>query len=137
MTKNHMCFIVPVYVQPQSLTDEKACIGMIARCPETGYLSQRIADDDERIVSRIVGFFPKFGRAQLLRAMQWARHDIELAFSRERREGGDQAFANLIRPRENIVRYGSPQGLITEDPARDFDRVYRKIVGLDRLVDAQ
>jgi len=128
----HMCLVVPVYVKPQSMNDERACIGIVARCPELGYLACRIADDDERIIGRIVNFFPKFGREQVVRAMKWARHDIELAFSRERQEGGSRAFENLIRPRENVVRYGSPQALISEKPAEEFDRVYAEIVGVGR-----
>jgi len=129
MTETHTCSIVPVYVKPQSLNDEKACIGLIAHCPEIGYYDYRIADGDDRVVNRIAAFFPRFGRDQLLRAMGWARHDIELAFSRERTEKNGMAFANLIRPRENVVRYGTPQALLSENPAQDFDQTYADIVG--------
>jgi len=129
----YACLIVPVYVKPQSMNDEKACIGIIARCSELNYLAYRVAVDDERVIGRIVSFFPSFGREQVVRAMNWAKHDIELAFSRERREGGDAAFANLIRPRENVVRYGASQALISANPAREFDRLYAEIVGTSRF----
>jgi len=127
------CSIVPVYVKPQSLNEERACIGLIAHCPEIGYRAYCIADGDERVVSRIAAFFPRFGRDQILRAMGWARHDIELAFLREQQEGDEKAFANLIRPRENVVRYGSPQALLSENPAKDFDRLYAHVVGFERV----
>jgi len=127
----YACLIVPVYVRPQSMNDEEACIGVVARCPELGYLAYRIADDDERVIARISAFFPKFGRENVVRAMKWARHDIELAFARERRDGGNAAFDNLVRPRENVVRYGARQALISAAPEQEFDRVYAEIVGMD------
>jgi len=46
----YACMIVPVYVKPQSMNDEKACIGIVARCSELGYLAYRIADDEERVI---------------------------------------------------------------------------------------
>lgn len=61
--------------------------------------------------------------------MAWAAQDIEYTFDRERNKGDKGAFANLIRPRENIVRYGAPQAVFTTDPAAELDDLYRRSVG--------
>lgn len=126
----YACTVVPVYVRPTSMVDEQACIGVIVRCPEADCYACRIATDDEAVIARIVGFFPKFGRANLMQALAWAAQDVEYSFSREKNLGDKGAFANLIRPRENVVRYGPPQSLLTRDPAAELDGLYHRAVGI-------
>ena len=125
---DYVCIVVPVYVRPQSMVDEQACLGVLVRCPEADVYACRLATDDERVKSRILGFFPKFGRDNLERDLAWASHDIEFAFEAERK-GDKGAFANLIRPRENVLRYGEPQALLTTDPASELAGLYRRAVG--------
>ena len=43
-------------------------------------------------------------------------------------EGDKGAFENLIRPRENFVRYGRPQAVFTDDPAAELDDLCRRSV---------
>lgn len=125
---DYVCIVVPVYVRPQSMVDEQACLGVLVRCPEANVYVCRLATDDEHVKSRILGFFPKFGRANLEQVLAWASHDIAFAFEAERK-GDKGAFANLIRPRENVVRYGEPQALLTSDPMSELDGLYRRAVG--------
>ena len=122
------CEVVPVYVRPQSMVEEQACFGVVVRCPSAGFYGYRLARGDEPAIARIVSFFPRYGRAGLEQAMAWAAQDIEYTFDRERKEGDRGAFANLIRPRENVVRYGAPQAVLTADPAAELDDLYRRSV---------
>lgn len=128
MSYAYICEVVPVFVRPQSMTDEQACFGIIVRCPEAKFLSYRLAADDEPVIARISNFFPDFGRANLERVMTWAANDIEFAFAAERKNGGEEAFANLIRPRENVIRYGAPQVVMTDDLVRETNDLYVRAV---------
>ena len=125
----HFCEVVPVYIRPQSMVDEQACFGVIVRCPTANFYGYRLAEGDEAAIARITSFFPRTGRTGLERAMAWAAQDIEYTFGRERKEGDKGAFANLIRPRENIVRYGAPQAVFTDSPAAELHDLYRRSVG--------
>lgn len=125
----YFCEVVPVYMRPQSMVDEQACFGVIVRCPMANFYGYRLAQGDEEAIARITSFFPRAGRAGLERAMAWAAQDIEYTFGRERDKGDKGAFANLIRPRENLVRYGAPQAVFATDPAAELDDLYRRSVG--------
>ena len=124
----HVCIIVPVYVRPMSIVDEQACLGVLIRCPEADCYAYRLATNDETAKARVLGFFPNLKRATLEQVLAWAAHDIEFSFARER-NGDKSAFHNLIRPRENIVRYGEPQALLSSDPLGELDGLYRRAVG--------
>lgn len=124
----HFCEVVPVYMRPQSMVDEQACFGVVVRCPTANFYGYRLAQGDEAAIARITSFFPRVGRAGLERAMTWAAQDIEYTFDREKNKGDKGAFANLIRPRENLVRYGAPQAVFTADPVVELDDLYRRSV---------
>lgn len=127
---DHVCIVVPVYVRPHGMVDEQACLGVLLRSPSADCYVYRLATNDEAVKARVLNFFPKLGRETLEQVLAWASHDIEFTFEAERRKGDKGAFANLIRPRENIVRYGEPQALISPDPAAELDRLYRLAVGV-------
>lgn len=126
MAEKYTCIVVPVMLRPDPASPNTACFGVIVRCDEAGYCGFRLSQGDEAVISRIVGFFPKYGRARLEQAMTWATHDIEYAIEQEKKHPG--AFANLIRPRENVIRYASAQMSKAVDPAAELDRQYGLLV---------
>lgn len=126
--KEYVCQVVPVYVRPLPITDEKACIGVIVRCPEANVADYRLADQSPSTLDRIAGFFPRFGRENLMRSIAWARHDIEYSIAGADSSVLEKRFANLIRPRENVVQYGAPQIRITDNPRNEVDGVYHMLV---------
>lgn len=126
MSEKCTCIVVPVMLRPDPTSPNTACFGVIVKCDETNYCGFKIAQDDESAISRIVGFFPKYGRAHFEQAMNWAAHDIEYAIDQEKKKPG--AFANLIRPRENVIRYGSAQTSKAIDPVAELDRQYELLV---------
>lgn len=128
MSDYHNCVAVTVSLRPSPISPESACFGMIVKCDDTGYFGYKLAQNDEKAISRIVGFFPRYGRANLMRAMEWAAHDID--FTIEGEKSGRATFANLIRPRENVIRYGSPFVVVTDDPAAELEHQYDKLVSL-------
>jgi hypothetical protein len=128
MIGDYICRFVTVKLQPSPVSTEHAYFGIIGRCDAAGFFSYKLARDDEKVISRIVNFFPKYGRANLLRAMEWAANDIEHAISETRK--GHDIFANLIRPRENVIRYGAPIVVATDDPAAELEKQYEFFVAV-------
>ena len=131
MDELHNCAVVTVCLRPSPISPESACFGIVVKCDETGFFNYKLAQDDERAISRISGFFPRYGRKNLLRAMEWAAHDIDFTIQGER--NGCATFANLIRPRENVIRYGAPFVVATEDPASELERQYEMLVSLPSI----
>ena len=128
MPERYNCAVVTVCLRPSPVSPETACFGVIVKCDGAGFFSYKLAQGDERVIERIAGFFPRYGRDNLMRAMEWAAHDIEFAIEDER--DGRAAFRNLIRPRENVIRYGSPSVVATDNPASELERQYEKLVTL-------
>ena len=126
MANEYVCIVVPVMLRPDCTSPNTACFGVIVKCDAVGYCDFRIAQGDEAAISRIVGFFPKYGRANFEKAMAWAKHDIEYAIAQEKTRPG--AFANLIRPRENVIRYGSARTSLSSNPAAELDCQYEQLV---------
>ena len=126
MTEKHNCVVVPIMLRPDCTSPNTACFGVIVKCDETGYCGFRTVQGDEDAISRIVAFFPKYGRSNFEQALNWTAHDIEYAFAMEKKNAG--AFANLIRPRENVIRYGQPLTSKASDPAAELDRQYEHFV---------
>ena len=122
------CAVVTVCLRPTPVSPESASFGVIVKCDGEGFFGYRLAQSDERVIERIAGFFPRYGRDNVMRAMDWAAHDIEFAIEGEKE--GRAAFRNLIRPRENVIRYGSPFVVATDIPASELERQYEILVSL-------
>lgn len=126
MSDKYTCIVVPVMLHPDPASPNTACFGVIVRCDEAGYFGYRLSKGDEATISRIVGFFPKYGREKFEQAMTWATHDIEYSINQEKKHPG--AFANLIRPRENVIRYATAQMSKATNPAAELNRQYELLV---------
>ena len=122
------CVVVPVFIVPSPLSEERACCGYLLRNLENGEIRYRIGHDDERVINRITAFFPKLGHEKTVRFMTWAKNDIEFTIAKEREDPSFGAFKNLIRPRENVVQYGSPRLVATDDPAAELVRQFERTV---------
>lgn len=123
--KEYLCQVVPVYLRPQPLTEEKACIGVIVRCPEASFADYRIVEPGSAAAERIASFFPRFGHDNLKRALEWSKQDIAYSLAAANDDEAERRFANLIRPRENVIQYGAPQIRVTQSPQEDTDRIYQ------------
>ena len=128
MPERYNCAVVTVCLRPTPVSPESACFGVIVKCDGEGFFGYKLAQGDERVIERIAGFFPRYGRDNLMRAMEWAAHDIDFAIEGER--NGRAAFQNLIRPRENVIRYGALFVVATDNPASELERQYEKMVSL-------
>ena len=128
MIGDYICSFVTVKLHPSPASSEHAYFGVVGRGDATGFFAYKLARNDEKVISRIVNFFPKYGEANLLRAMEWAANDIEFTIAEARK--GHDIFANLIRPRENVIRYGAPIAVATDDPVAELERQYEFFVAV-------
>ena len=128
MIGDYICSFVTVKLHPSPASSEHAYFGVVGRCDATGFFASKLARNDEKVISRIVNFFPKYGLANILRAMEWATNDIEFTIAETRK--GHDIFANLIRPRENVIRYGAPIAVATDDPVAELERQYEFFVAV-------
>ena len=124
----YLCSVIPVYLKPRVDVADIAAFGVIVVCDETGYKGFKIAINDEKVTKRLLAFFPEYGCANLMQAYQWAEHDIDFAFSKDKASGTGDALMNLIRPRENVIRYGSARMSMAKDPAVELEKQYALLV---------
>lgn len=121
--------LCPVYVRKISMVQEQVCIGFFARSQKNDFYVYRLAKDDAAVKARVLNFLKNLSPEALERAFELAENAITYTFRREQ-EGDKGAFHNLIRPRENFVRYGEPQMVTIRDPEKDLDRLYHQCVGV-------
>ena len=122
------CDIVTVQLKPSVIREDLAVIGVIVRCDETGYSGFRLIDAEGERVKELDLFFRGYGIDNIRQAVAWAEGDIRFAIEREKCPDGKGAFANLIRPRENVVRYGKVRSAIATDPEKLLAEEYGKLV---------
>lgn len=128
----HPCLVIPITFRPYAETGEFACFGVLVHCPETGYVGYRIGEKDRRVTERINNFFKEIGRDIFPMTLKSAKRDLEQVvkapFDLFDRNRARALLENLIRPRENLIRYGEPMAVMSSDPAAEVDRQYALLV---------
>ena len=128
----HPCLVIPITFRPYAETGEFACFGVLVHCPETGYIGYRIGEKDRRVTDRINNFFKEIGHDIFKMTLKSAKRDLEQVAN-----APSDLFAhnqtktlldNLIRPRENLIRYGDPMAVMTDNPVAELNRQYALIV---------
>jgi len=130
--KQRPCIVVPVSFRPYPETEEFACVGVILHSPLDNRFCYRLAKASDRAFHRASGFFREIDAAIFKTALKCARLDIEHMITMATEELDprlrENAFCNLIRPRENIIRYGRPRAVMTDDFEKEAEQQYEKIV---------
>lgn len=129
MSNGFAATLVPVYVRKIGLVQEQVCIGFFARSQANDFYVYRLAKDDAAVKARVLGFLKSFKPEALERAFELAENAITYTFRREQ-EGDKGAFHNLVRPRENMVRYGEPMMVTIYDREEDVEKLYHECVGV-------
>ena len=128
----HPCLVIPITFRPYAETGEFACFGVLVHCPETGYIGYRIGEKDRRVTERINNFFKEIGRDIFRMTVKSAKLDLEQVVNAPSNlfdyQQAKALLENLIRPRENLIRYGAPIAVMTENPAIEVDRQYALLV---------
>lgn len=128
----HPCLVIPITFRPYAETGEFACFGVLVHCPETGYIGYRIGEKDRRVTDRINNFFKEIGRDIFKMTLKSAKRDLEQVVKAPsdlfHHEQAKDLLDNLIRPRENLIRYGEPMAVMADNPAAELDRQYALFV---------
>ena len=128
----HPCLVIPITFRPYVETGEFACFGVLVHCPDTGYVGYRIGEKDRRVTERINNFFKEIGRDIFRMTVKSAKLDLEQVVNAPSSlfdyQQAKTLLENLIRPRENLIRYGAPIAVMTENPAVEVDRQYALLV---------
>ena len=130
--KLHPCLVIPITFRPYAETGEFACFGVLLHCPETGYINYRLSEGDRRTTDRINNFFKEIGRDIFRMTLKSAKRDLEQVINAQdnlfEHEHFQELLANLIRPRENLIRYGEAMAVMAADPANELKIQYSRLV---------
>ena len=131
-TRLYPCLVIPITFRPYAETGEFACFGVLLHCPEQRYTNYRLGERDRRITDRINNFFREIGRDIFKMTIKSAKRDLDQLVNAQSDlfsyKDVDELFKNLIRPRENLIRYGQPMAVMTDNPAAELDRQYSLLV---------
>ncbi|QBG48464.1 DUF3037 domain-containing protein [Verrucomicrobia bacterium S94] len=118
---------------PYPETGEFANVGILACCPQIGWMDFAV---EVRKTKRITDFFPELdvhmythGRQHLLAELKRLRPEFDSAEFKQLVLPQHQKmiagiFAEIIRPREELFRFGAPATLLTEDPFKDLEALF-------------
>lgn len=118
------CRYAVIQFAPFRETGEFANAGVVLVCPETGYFGYRL---QTRRTRRITEFFDGLTRSTYLRAMKIMEEELQrVAGAAAACPATDcapylrQLFEGLVHPREALVRFAGPRGLMTANPAAEL-----------------
>lgn len=134
--KKFVCQYAIVRFLPYLETGEFANVGIVLLCPETGYFDFRLLSRARRITA----FFEEL-KINLYRDAKNSFHkELERIqqFVGHANDGGNltqsfvnNIFADLIRPREVMMRFDTVRTLLTDDPKQKLDELFSFYVERD------
>ncbi len=135
--KKLICNYSVIRFLPYPETREFVNIGILACCPQIGWMDYVI---EPRKIKRISDFFPELdmrlyraGRQHLIAELDRFVSEYRLAEITQLelppcQEMLATLFAEIIRPREEIFRFGEPATLLTYDPVKDMAALFNHYV---------
>jgi hypothetical protein len=134
--KKFVCQYAIVRFLPYLETGEFANVGIVLLCPETGYFDFRLLNRARRITA----FFEELKinlyrdaknsfHKELERIQQFVGHANDDGKLTQRFV--NNIFADLIRPREVMMRFDTVRTLLTDDPKQKLDELFSFYVERD------
>lgn len=128
----YACQYAIVRFLPYVETGEFANVGIVLTCPQTGYLGFKLL----RRSGRIVAFFDELDKNIFKNVRN--SFDVELKRIREvlavaEADGAGQQhalaltkhlFAELVRPRESIIRFSELRAVLADDPGKKIEELF-------------
>lgn len=128
------CLYAIVRFLPYTETGEFANVGVVLTCPQTGYFDFKLLNR----VRRITAFFEEL-EANVYRSARKSFENelksvkITVEAQRLTSDIADAAFkrmfAELVRPRESMIRFDQPRVVLTEAPAEKLEQLFGHYVG--------
>lgn len=138
MNQQWVCNYAVLRFLPYPETQEFVNIGVVVACPALSFFDFRM---ETKRRDRVTGFFPELadglftegrvefrkelGRLQRFAQEQWKPGQLQMPHGQK--EFG-AFFAEIVRPRESLFRFGPPGTVMTADPAAEIERLFRHFV---------
>lgn len=128
MTTRHACQYAIVRFLPYAETGEFANVGLVLACPQLGFFgaklapakrSKRVTDFFDGLDAKLYREAIKYLEAELRRMTRAVEH---------MNVGAHNAFAEVTRPREALIRFGAPRVIMAADPADTLRKLYGHFV---------
>ena len=130
-----ICNFATLRFRPFPETEEFACFGVVMLCANTKQFDYRIGSEAKGRISHFFGELDDSVFRDTLKhiheVLEGIKNRIEIINAGgDFFEGGtpDGLFDNLIRPRENIVKFSPPYTVVCDDPQAELQRQYENIV---------
>ncbi|CUI04102.1 DUF3037 domain-containing protein [Massilia antarctica] len=137
---NIPCLYAIVRFCPFLETEEFANAGIIMIAPEHGFFAYKLIT---RRHARVTNFFEQLDGAVFKTAMQNLKEEFERAGAMLRQHGIDRkyqlsdaefaksVFAEIVRPREAVIKFSKIRGVLADDPAAKLEDLYGYYVERD------
>lgn len=130
MDDNRIYTVRTVQFRPYPETGEFACVGVCLYSLDGCYFNYKFATgpDKKKVEGRIRGFFPELGDAVFNLAYKFVKVASE-GLRRNSRQGDlfvdpKAQLDSLVRPRENVIRFGDPGVVMCSNPELELKRQY-------------
>lgn len=126
------CQYAVVRFLPYAETGEFANVGVVLACPETGYFGARLLPTNK--TARITGFFDQLDKRIYREAIAYLRQELERVGKVVEDKCAHehllvtQVFAELVRPREALLRFGETRVILADDPAKTLGNLFATLV---------
>lgn len=139
MTKTG-CLYSIIRFAPFVETGEFANVGIVMMAPEQRYFGFKIMGLRH---SRVTRFFDQLDAKVFRSTMKTVREEMERSALLLRQDGFDKRlkkndvefsrhlFAEMIRPRETVIKFSEPRMVLAEDPRRSLEELYGHYVERD------
>lgn len=135
--KKLVCNYSVIRFLPYPETEEFVNVGILACCPQVGWMGFVV---EARKTKRISNFFPELdiqtyitGRHHFVDELNRLAADLRLVDTQQwvmpaQRDYVVGLFAEMVRPREEIFRFGEVATLLTQDPQEDLAALFNHYV---------
>ena len=135
--KKLICNYSVIRFLPYPETEEFVNVGVLACCPQVGWMNFSL---ELRKTKRINDFFPELdieiyraGRQHLVSELERLTAEYCIVDTNQRvlpthQQYVSGIFAEIIRPREELFRFGNPATLLTADPHADLKALFNHYV---------
>ena len=132
----YACQYAIIRFLPYAETGEFANVGVALACPSTGYFDARLMEP--RRTGRITGFFEQLDKRIYREAMAYLKEELQRLrmMVRVRADANaqqfvQQAFADLTRPREALLRFSGTRVILAERPDETLNQLFARVVERD------
>lgn len=114
---------------PYPLTGEVVNVGVVVNCLQPPLLELQL---EVRMPARVKALFPDYSPIVYEAAAKAMEAEVKRISDRIRDPKGCQiAFSELVRPRENTLRFGEVRTEVTADPQNAAEELFRRYVRME------